>query len=159
MNSNHWLNDVAFLEGTIEITLRGRDVRGGSFIGLAYHATDDETYEAIYFRPFNFRAEDPARRAHALQYIAHPEHTWHQLRKVHPGQYENPIAHPPEADAWFHARIDVSKAKVRVFVNGAEQPSLEVTPLRQPKAGRIGLWVGNGSPGDFKALSLTPATE
>ena len=26
-------------------------------------------------------------------------------------------------------------------------------------SGRVGLWVGNGSPGDFAALSVTPASE
>jgi hypothetical protein len=154
-----WLKDVDFIEGTLEVELRGRDVPGRSFVGIAYHGVDDETYEAIYFRPFNFRAEDPARRAHAVQYIAHPKNTWRRLRELHPGQYEMPIVDPPDAEAWLRARILVSTDSIRVFVNGSEQPSLEVTPLREPRSGRVGLWVGNGSPGDFAALSVTPASQ
>jgi hypothetical protein len=30
---------------------------------------DETTYEAIYFRPFNFATDDPARRLRAVQYV------------------------------------------------------------------------------------------
>gem|GEM_PF-6071604 len=29
-------------------------------------------YEAVYFRPFNFRSSDPVRKGHAVQYVANP---------------------------------------------------------------------------------------
>ena len=49
------------------------------------------TYDAIYFRPFNFRTSDPARRLRAVQYISHPTYTWNKLRAERPGVYEKPV--------------------------------------------------------------------
>src|SRR6187551_3990527 len=61
-----WINGATFSTGTIEIDLRGKDVLQKSFVGVAFHASNDSTYEAIYFRPFNFHAEDPVRKIHAV---------------------------------------------------------------------------------------------
>jgi hypothetical protein len=46
---------------------------------------------------------------------------------------------------------------VRVFVDGNEQPSLEVKQLSTRKSGWVGLWVGNGSNGEFANLEVVPA--
>ena len=43
--------------------LRGKNA-DMSFVGVAFHGADENAYEVVYFRPFNFRSEDPARRAH-----------------------------------------------------------------------------------------------
>ena len=43
-------------DGVIEVDLRGKDVAQQSFLGIAFHIVDWTTYEAVYFRPFNFRA-------------------------------------------------------------------------------------------------------
>ena len=67
-----WIEGSDFAEGTIEVDVRGRDVLGQSFLGVAFHRKDDTSYEAVYLRPFNFRAEDPARHQHAVQYIGVP---------------------------------------------------------------------------------------
>ena len=63
-----WWPDLVMADGTIEVDIRGKDVMQRSFVGVAFHGLDEKTYDAIYFRPFNFRAADPARRAHAVQY-------------------------------------------------------------------------------------------
>ncbi len=51
-----WIEGSDFAEGTIEVDVRGRDVLQQSFLGVAFHRKDDNTYEAVYLRPFNFRA-------------------------------------------------------------------------------------------------------
>src|SRR6188508_819470 len=66
-----WLNDVIFSTGTLEIDLRGKDAFQKSFLGLAFYTANDSTYDAIYFRPFNFLATDSVRKIHAVQYISH----------------------------------------------------------------------------------------
>ena len=152
-----WLEGAGFSEGTIEVDLRGKDVFQRSFVGIAFHGLDEKTYDAVYFRPFNFRSEDPARRSHAVQYISHPANTWQRLRSEHPGAYEKPIEPPPDPNVWFHARIVVRGPKVSVFVNDAREPSLVVERLSDRKGGRVGLWVGNGSGGDFCGFRITPA--
>jgi len=58
-----WLKDLLLSEGTIEFDAKGRDVMQKSFIGIAFHGIDNETYETIYFRPFNFQSSDSARRS------------------------------------------------------------------------------------------------
>src|SRR5215475_3028982 len=68
-----WVDGTDFREGTIELDVRGKDVYQESFLGVAFHAKNDTTYESVYIRPFNFRATDPARHHHAAQYMTVPE--------------------------------------------------------------------------------------
>lgn len=152
-----WFPQARFSNGTIELDIRGRDAMGRSFVGVAFHGVDAETFDAVYFRPFNFHSPDPARRVHSVQYIAHPTYTWSKLRSEHPGQYEKEIESAPQPNDWFHARIVVAHPQVRVFVNGADEPSLVVNQLNSRAEGWIGVWVGNGSDGDFANLSVQPA--
>lgn len=149
-----WLNDVQFDTGTIELLIRGGNNPGRSFVGVAFRGVDAERYDAIYFRPFNFVADNDASRGHMVQYISHPEHPWSQLRQDHPGVYERSLIHPPNPDDFFRARIVVENREVRVYVNDDAEPSLVVTQLTARRGGRIGLWVGNNSDGSFADLVL-----
>jgi hypothetical protein len=152
-----WLPDMRLSDGTIECDVHGRDLFQRSFVGVAFHGLDENTFEAVYFRPFNFRATDEKRRNHAVQYIAHPTYTWQKLRAERPEEFENPIDPPPDPNAWFHVRIVLAHPKVSVFVNHATAPCLEVEQLSDRQTGWVGFWAGNGSPGDFANLKITPA--
>jgi hypothetical protein len=147
---------VELATGVIEIDVRGKDVQQQSFVGVAFHGVDSTTYEAIYFRPFNFRAADPARRARAVQYVSHPSYTWQKLRAEHPGVYEQPVKPVPDPNGWFHVRLVVVGSKVSVFVNDATESSLVVNRLSERTSGLVGLWVGNNSGGDFANLRIRP---
>src|SRR6266480_6177525 len=149
-----YLQGVEFTNGTIELDVRGKDVPQQSFVGVAFHAVDGTTFDAVYFRPFNFKADDPARRAHAVQYISHPTYTWDKLRAEHPGKYEQPVTPAPDPNDWFHVRVVVTAPQVKVFVNDAKEPNLVVTQLSDRRKGRVGLWVGNNSAGDFANLKI-----
>jgi len=149
-----WLRGSEFASGTIELDVRGKDVQGQSFVGVAFHGVDDTTYDAIYFRPFNFQTTDPARRLRAVQYVSHPTYTWNKLRAEHPGIYEKPVNPAPDPNAWFHVRVVVAGAKVSVFVGDAPEPSLAVRMLSARTKGLVGLWVGNTSGGDFANLRV-----
>jgi hypothetical protein len=151
-----WLEGSKFATGTIELEIRGKDLFQRSFVGVAFHGADDQTYEAVYFRPFNFRSTEPARRSHAVQYISQPENTWQKLRSEQPGRFEQAVQPVPDPTGWFRARIEVTPSRVRVLVDGAAQPSLDVPRLTDRKTGLIGFWVGNGSGGDFANLRVTP---
>ena len=151
-----YLEGVEFAEGVIELDLRGKDVQGQSFVGVAFRGVDGATYDAVYFRPFNFRAADSAQHAHAVQYISQPTYTWNNLRSEHPGGYEHPVNPVPDPNGWFHVRIVVASPRVSVFVGDAPAPSLEVTLLSDRTKGLVGLWVGNNSGGDFANLKIRP---
>ena len=88
-----YLPGIEFANGTIELDMKGKDVQGASFIGVAFHGIDGTTYDAIYFRPFNFKTDDKARVLRAVQYISHPAHPWQKLRAEQPGQYKS-RSHP-----------------------------------------------------------------
>lgn len=154
-NGLAWFTGVNFSTGVIECDIKGRNLPGRSFVGIAFHGVDARTYEAVYFRPFNFGNPDPAHRAHSVQYISMPGHDWWVLRRDHPGIYENAIVPAPTPEVWFHARIVVETKRVNVFVNGAAHPCLTVTRLTDRGHGWVGLWVGNGSDGVFANLTIT----
>ncbi len=151
-----YLPGIEFANGTIELDVRGKDVQQQSFLGVAFHGVDGTTYDAIYFRPFNFKAEDPARRIRAVQYISHPTYTWQKLRAEHPGKYEKAVNPVPDPNGWFRARVVVASPKVSVFVGDAKEPSLVVDQLSDRKKGLVGPWVGNTSGGDFANLKMAP---
>jgi hypothetical protein len=149
-----WINGKSFTNGTIEFDIKGKDKMQGSFVGFAFHGLNDSTYEAIYFRPFNFRSTDPVRKSHAVQYVAGPKYDWLKLRTEFPNKYEQPITPAPDPEQWFHVRITVENEKIIVYVNNNDQPSLTVVPLVKTGGKMIGYWVGNTSGGDWKNLRL-----
>ncbi|MDJ1501342.1 family 16 glycoside hydrolase [Xanthocytophaga agilis] len=149
-----WLNGVSFSSGTIEIDLKGKDILQRSFLGVAFHGINDSTYDAVYFRPFNFHAKDSVRKIHAVQYISHPVYTWSKLREERNGIYEKAVISPPDPNGWFHARIEVVGETVQVYVNDIKTASLTIKKLNDRKDGKIGLWVGAGSGGEFKNLKI-----
>ncbi|MES2695985.1 MAG: hypothetical protein V4773_21105 [Verrucomicrobiota bacterium] len=153
-----WLDGVNFREGTIECDILGKSApRGSNFLGIAFHGKDNTTFECVYFRPFNFRAENPENARHAVQYISHPQWTWQKLRAEKTGQYEKPIAPLLDGDAWFRAKIVVTATQVSVYVNDAAKPSLEVTRLTDRTDGNIAIWGGDaGDGGYFANLKIAP---
>ncbi len=151
-----WIEGSDFAEGTIELDVRGRDVLQQSFLGVAFHRKDDNTYEAVYLRPFNFRAEDPARHQHAVQYVTVPDYDWPRLRKEFPEEFENPVDPSVAPTEWVALRIVVKGSTVQIFVGAVKSPTLEVRKLGTLDRGGIGLWVGNNSDGDFANLRVTP---
>jgi hypothetical protein len=152
-----YLPGIDFANGTIEVDIKGRDVQGASFVGVAFHGVDGTTYDGIYFRPFNFKTADPARVLRAVQYISQPAHPWQKLRADKPGQYEKPVKPVPDPNDWFHARVVVASPKVSVFVGDATEPCLTVEQLSDRKKGLVGIWVGNMSGGDFANFKIVPA--
>ncbi len=158
--SDEWvviLSDVTLTDGVIEFDALGQsEPPQSNFLGVAFRLVDDVTHDVVYFRPFNFRAEDPDRKAHAIQYVSHPQHRWWDLREQTPLKYEQPVAPAPDGDEWFHARIVVEWPEVRAYVNGSAEPSLVVEALGPGRGVGMGLWVGPGRGGYFANLRITP---
>jgi hypothetical protein len=144
-----------FSEGTLEIDLKGKGKSERSFVGVAFSVADGKNFEAVYFRPFNFQRDDPY-RARAVQYVAWPDHTWEKLRAGQPGKYESAVKPIPDPSGWFHARVEVKKQKVRVWVNDAKEPCLVVDRLASRDKGKVGLWVDSHE-GWFSNLKVRAA--
>ena len=137
--------------GTIEADLRGKDVLQKSFIGLLFAGTDEAHNEVIYLRPFNFKSPDADRRGHSIQYVAHPDHGWKQLRADSPGRYEGALDPAPDPNGWFHLKVTFDKETVVAEVDGKK--ALEVKRL-QTGGNRVAIWVGDASGGEFANLSI-----
>jgi len=149
------INDVTFSDGIIELDIRGKDVYQKSFLGVAFHAEDAKTLDAIYFRPFNFLTTDSVRHIHMVQYISHPQFPWFVLRDKFNAQYEKAITSPPDPNQWFHIRIEIKYPQVTAFINGQKTPCLSIKQLSDRKSGKLGLWVGDSSDGAFANLKVT----
>jgi hypothetical protein len=151
------VGDVEFAEGTLEIDLKGKGAEERIFLGLAFNVKDGKTFEAVYFRPFNFKKDDEPYRSRAVQYVAWPEHTWEKLRADKPGVYEAAVKPIPDPGGWFHARIEVSRQKVKVWVDGGKEPCLVVDRLASDRKGKVGLWVDSRE-GAFSNLKIVRAS-
>lgn len=147
-----WITGKEFTTGTIEFEVKGKDKFQGSFLGIAFHGLNDTTYEAVYFRPFNFHSTDPVRKSHAVQYIANPTYDWPKLRSEYPNQYEQPVSSVIDPNQWFHVKLEVSADKIKVYAN--KEAVLELKPLVETQGKMIGYWVGDGSAGNWKNLKI-----
>jgi len=151
-----------FHDGTIEIELAGAPAPGApgearGFVGVAFRVQDDlSTYECIYLRPANGRAEEQERRNHAAQYVSHPEFPWYRLRQESPSRYEAYVDILPAA--WIPIRIEVDGPRAQLFVHGNEQPTLIVNDLKLggDASGAVALWIEGSTIGHFRNLRLTP---
>ena len=150
-----WLDGVNFANGNIELDIKGKDVLQQSFVGIAFHGVDEKTLDAVYFRPFNFHATDSVRYIHAVQYVSHPDFPWNVLRETQNAKYEKALASAPDPNDWFHVKIVVDYPHIMVYVNNSASPCLSVDKLNDRQTGKIGLWVGNSSGGDFANLVIT----
>lgn len=148
-----WLKTMDFANGVIECDIQGKP-QAPSYVGIAFDLVDANTYDAVYFRAFNFR--NPERKTHSVQYISYPEFTWWKLRQDSPGKYESAIAPAPDPKSFIHVKLVIEKPKISVYVNQSEQPCLVVKQLQHRPAGKIGLWVGNEGGGTFANLKIMP---
>lgn len=154
---------VEFKNGVIEVDLAGElngkgapDAR--AFVGVAFHIPGDKgTYEAIYLRMTNGRLAKPApmepRISRAIQYTAHPDFHWPVSRKAFPGKYEKGANIAPAM--WIHLRLEISGSELKAFINDEKEPALAVGDLKFGNAaGKIGLWVDDGTAAYFSNLRI-----
>ena len=117
---------------------------------------DLTTYDALYLRPTNGRADDQVRRNHSVQYVSHPDWPWYRLRKEFPERYESYVDLEP--GRWTRIRIVVQGTSARLYVHGQSQPSLIVNDVKTGAAGSgaIALWINPGTIAHFRDLRITP---
>lgn len=157
------IEGLDFSDGVIEAEIAGAPQAGApagarGFVGIAFRLQPDlKTYDALYIRPTNGRADDQVRRNHSVQYIAHPDYPFNRLRREAPERYESYADLVP--GAWTPIRIEVYGDKARLFVHGQPQPTLVVNDLKSGPHGRgaIALWIDAGTEAHFRNLRVTPA--
>ena len=155
------LQDSSFHDGTIEVDVAGKPQANApalarGFVGVAFRVPPEVSkYDYVYIRPTNGRADDQERRNHSTQYASFPDNEWFKLRTESPGKYESYV--DLITGEWTHLRIEVSGVKMRLYVNGASQPTLLVNDLKLGDGqGAIALWVGVGTEAYFANLTIKP---
>ena len=152
------IKDAKFRDGTIEVDLAGQPAAGAGefargFIGIAFRLQGDGSYEYIYLRPTNGRADDQVRRNHSTQYSSNPDFDFARSRQEAPEKYESYVDLQP--GVWTKYKIEVEGRKARLYVNGSEQPCLIVNDMKlEPREGGVALWVGPGTEGYFSNLKI-----
>ena len=152
------VKDALFRDGTSEVEVAGQPAAGApggarGFIGIAFRLQADGSYEYIYLRPTNGRADDQVRRNHSTQYSSHPSFDFARSRQEAPEKYESYVDLEP--GVWTKYKIEVEGRKARLYVHGVEQPSLIVDDLKmEPRAGGVALWVGPNTEGYFANLKI-----
>ena len=151
---------IEFNQGTIEAEIAGSLSSNASgqargFVGIAWNVQDDKTYDCIYLRPTNGRANDQQRRNHSVQYISHPEWTWYRLRKEMPSKYEAYVDILP--DEWIKVKIVVEDQSAKLYINEVEQPTLIINDLKTGReaGGNVALWIHSSTIGRFRNLKIT----
>ena len=163
LRTNHLaiVDGVDFSNGTIEVEAAGSPAPGAQggargFVGIAWRLQDDNhAYDCFYLRPTNGRADDQERRNHSAQYISHPDWTWYRFRSETPSKYETYVDIVP--DEWIQVKITVEGEKARLYVNGAEQPTLVINDVKSgaEASGKVALWIEGSTIGRFRNLKIT----
>jgi hypothetical protein len=157
------IEGLEFGNGVIEAEIAGVPAPGApdtarGFVGIAFRVQKDlRTFEQLYLRPTNGRADDQERRNHAVQYSSHPDWPFFRTRKETPSKYETYV--DLVAGAWTKVRIEVRDAQARLYVHDQKQPTLIVNDLKlggQVK-GAVALAPGVNAITHFRNLTITPA--
>ncbi len=152
-----------FGNGTIEVEVSGQPAPGTQqgargFVGIAWRLQDDhKNYDCFYLRPTNGRADDQERRNHTVQYISHPDWTWYRFRSETPSKYETYADIVP--GEWIPVKIVVDGEKARLYVNGADQPTLIVNDVKSGAGatGKVALWLEGSTVAHYRNLKVSPA--
>ena len=152
-----------FQDGTIEADIALKittppGIRMPGFVGIAFRARPDASrYELVYLRPGNSHAEDQAMRNHSVQYTSEPDFGWEKLRRAWPSIYES--HEELQTETWMKVKIEVKGRSARLYINGAEQPSLIVDGLKgEDLRGGVALWAYEGEEAYFSNLRITNST-
>ena len=156
------IKDLEFGNGTIEVEVSGQPAPGAQggargFVGIVWRMQEDhKTYDCFYVRPTNGRADDQERRNHTVQYTSPPEWPWYRFRSETPSRYEAYADVVP--GEWIKLKITVDGEKARIYVNGAEQPTLLVNDVKSGAnaSGKVALWLEGSTIAHFRNLKITP---
>jgi hypothetical protein len=154
-NSYAVIKDAMFRDGTIEVDLAGQPAAGATgdargFIGIAFRLQADGSYEYIYLRPTNGRADDQLRRII-------PRNTAHTPILTGPDCGRRPLDSTNRTLIWSPVSgQSVQDQKAQLYVNGAAQPCLIVNDLKlPPQPGGVALWIEPATEGYFANLKIT----
>jgi len=152
--------DSEFGNGIIEFEMASNRAANAhpenrGFAGMAFHLSEDNSsFDCIYLRATNGRAENQIQRNHTVQYFALPDFHFPILREKFPEKYETYADVVP--DEWIKLKIVVENRTAKLYVANQSQPTLIVNELlNKNTSGGIALWVGGGTDAYFSNVKIT----
>ena len=140
------VKDSRFTDGIIEFDIAFSGERG--FVGVFWRMQDLDNYEEFYVRPHQSGNPD----ANQYQPVFNGVAAW-QL--YHGEGYSAPTKY--NFNQWNHIKLVISGKQADVYINDMATPALFVSDQkREIKSGRVGVSVGNFSPGYYSNFSYTP---
>jgi len=158
----HALVPDVFRDGVIEVDIAG-DLNGrGSAaaaggVGVVFRRGDDARFDAVQLFLENGGLNHPPPPApRLLRAIRYASHSGSLLESARGEALEVHERSAPIGPArWHRLRLDITGRRLVAGIDG--QHVLTVNGLGLDRAGRVGLWVGDGTRGRFANLSVTPA--
>ncbi|TRX59109.1 DUF1080 domain-containing protein [Fulvivirga sp. M361] len=133
LNGKAFLKEVTLADGIVEVDVLAEKKR--SFAGLMFRVKDQVNYEALYLRMHKSGSAD------AVQYNPefNGEANW-QLYREHQKYAKF------DAKKWTHLKIEIQGQQLKVYIDNAKKPVLEVDHLKLDNAqGFIGFYSFLGS--------------
>ncbi len=140
-----YLNDVDFLNGTIEFDIAIPDQRG--FMGAVWRLQDRQNYEEFYLRPHQSGNPDANQYTPVFNGLA----SWQLYHGEGYGREVNYIY-----DNWMHIKIVLNDQSGEVYIVDMESPVVSIYEMkRKMQRGKIGVEAGNFAPGRFANFKYT----
>nr|NQU90221.1 DUF1080 domain-containing protein [Bacteroidota bacterium] len=114
-----YIKDLVFNDGTIEVDMAVSGDR--SYPGINFRVQSPQDYEHFYIRPHRAGLYPDA-----LQYC--PSINGNSSWQLYSGEgFTNEVEIP--VNEWFHIKLEVKGDQARVYINGKENPELEIFNL------------------------------
>lgn len=62
---------------------------------------------------------------------------------------------PPNPNGWFIMKLVIRDNAIEAFINQSEKPSLVIDKLSESREGKLGIFIGDGSGGDFYRITIS----
>ncbi len=144
-----WINTFDFVEGNIDLDLKGLDASPQRYIGLAFYGQNDTTYQALCISPYALLNEDFTLRKNAIKYFATP------IPKEINALLCDEVA-KSTINRWFHCRLQVKNKKVEVYIDDNATPSFSSNLIDGKVGGKFGVFFSAGAGGEFGNIKILP---
>ena len=137
--------NLDFKNGLIELDIASPNGTQG-FVGIAFHISDSNHYETLYFRPGSSGTNE------AIQYMPKkkPEFDWWDYEAA--SYQANALL--PEKD-WFHVKLVIRNRELKVYLNNQSVPVMSRSDLDPGlQKGSVGFWLGNSASGAYRNLRI-----
>ena len=146
------LKEVVFENGIIEVDIAVKDNKVRGYPGIIFRMQSPEDYERFYIRPHRASLYPDA-----LQYM--PVFNGVDCWQLYNGNGYTANADIP-AQQWVHVKMEISGTQARIFLDGAEQPSLAILRLKHGTSkGALGLMGQRGGNAYFSNFKYTVDNE